>query len=85
LGLANRAVPDGELMVFAREWASRLARGPGRAIGLTKLGMNRGLNMSLWDVLSYEAHAQALASQTQDVREGIRAFLEKREPEFKGY
>jgi len=40
--------------------------------------------MSLRDVLVYEAQAQALATQTQDVREGIRAFLEKREPEFKG-
>jgi len=84
LGLANCAVPDHELMATAREWAARLARGPTRAIGLTKLGMNRGLNMSLRDVLVYEAQAQALATQTQDVREGIRAFLEKREPEFKG-
>lgn len=84
LGLANRAVPDGELMTTAREWAARLARGPTRAIGLTKLGMNRGLNMSLRDVLAYEAQAQALVIQTQDVREGIQAFLEKREPEFKG-
>ncbi|MDR7463606.1 MAG: enoyl-CoA hydratase-related protein [Armatimonadota bacterium] len=85
LGLANRAVPDSELMAFARGWASRLAQGPTRAMGLTKQGMNRGLSMSLWDVLSYEAQAQALATQTQDVREGIRAFLEKREPMFRGY
>lgn len=84
LGLANRAVPDGELMITVREWVKRLARGPTRAIGLTRLGMNRGLNMSLRDVLAYEAQAQALATQTQDVREGIQAFLEKREPKFRG-
>jgi 2-(1,2-epoxy-1,2-dihydrophenyl)acetyl-CoA isomerase len=84
LGLANRAVPDTELMATAREWAARLAQRPTRAIGLTKLGMNRGLSMSLQDVLAYEAQAQALATQTHDVREGIRAFLEKREPRFKG-
>lgn len=84
LGLANLAVPDGELMRVSREWAARLARGPTRAIGLTKLGMNRGLSMSLGDVLSFEAQSQALVSQTEDAHEGIRAFLEKREPVFKG-
>lgn len=84
LGLANRTVPDGELMTTARAWAKRLAQGATRAIGLTKLGINRGLGTSLRDALAYEAYAQALATQTEDVREGIRAFLEKREPEFKG-
>ncbi len=54
-------------------------------MGLTKQGMNRGLSMNMRDVLSYEAQAQALATQTQDVREGIRAFLEKRDPVFRGY
>ena len=84
LGLANQAVPDEALMTTAREWTARLARGATRAIRLTKLGMNRGLTMSLRDVLAYEAQAQAQAVQTHDVQEGIRAFLEKREPEFKG-
>lgn len=84
LGLANRAVPAAELMPLAREWAGRLGRGPTRAIGLTRVGMNRGLDGSLREVLGYEAFAQALATQTEDVREGIRAFLEKRPPEFKG-
>jgi enoyl-CoA hydratase/carnithine racemase len=49
-----------------------------------KLGMNRGLQMTLHDVMNYEAAAQALAVQTQDVHEGLRAFLEKRAPKFQG-
>jgi 2-(1,2-epoxy-1,2-dihydrophenyl)acetyl-CoA isomerase len=84
LGLANRALPSDELMPTAWEWALKLAEGPTRAFGWTKLGMNRALSMGLPDVLTYEAQAQGLAVQTHDVQEGIRAFLEKREPKFKG-
>lgn len=84
LGLANRCVPQGELLGVARDWAKRVAQGPTVALGLMKLGMNRGLQMTLHDVMNYEAAAQALAVQTQDVHEGLRAFLEKRAPKFQG-
>lgn len=84
LGLANRCVPQSEVLPVAGEWANRLAEGPTVALGLMKLGMNRGLQMTLHDVMNYEASAQALAVQTQDVREGLQAFLEKRAPKFQG-
>jgi len=84
MGLVNKVVPGAELMKTSRDWAKRLAQGPTKALGWTKLGMNRGLSMNLEDVLAYEAQAQGLAVQTEDVHEGIRAFLEKREPRFQG-
>jgi 2-(1,2-epoxy-1,2-dihydrophenyl)acetyl-CoA isomerase len=84
LGLANKCLPKGELLQAAHEWARKLAAGPTVALGLMKLGMNRGLQMTLQDVMNYEASAQALAVQTQDVQEGLRAFLEKRAPKFQG-
>ncbi len=84
LGLANRCLPRGDLLHVARDWAKRLAEGPTVALGLMKLGMNRGLQMALSDVMYYEAAAQALAIQTHDVREGLQAFLEKRAPKFQG-
>lgn len=84
LGLANKCVPPAQLMQAAQEWAKRLAEGPTVALGLMKSGMNRGLQMTLQDVMNYEASAQALAVQTQDVQEGLRAFLEKRKPTFQG-
>jgi 2-(1,2-epoxy-1,2-dihydrophenyl)acetyl-CoA isomerase len=84
LGLANKCVPQAELLKAAHAWAAKLAQGPTIALGLMKLGMNRGLQMTLQDVMNYEASAQALAVQTQDVQEGLRAFVEKREPKFQG-
>ncbi|MBI3659913.1 2-(1,2-epoxy-1,2-dihydrophenyl)acetyl-CoA isomerase, partial [Candidatus Acetothermia bacterium] len=52
--------------------------------GLTKLGINRGIQKSLEETLIYEAQAQGLVANTEDVLEGVRAFLEKREPRFTG-
>nr|BAL55486.1 enoyl-CoA hydratase [uncultured Acetothermia bacterium]BAL60224.1 enoyl-CoA hydratase [Candidatus Acetothermum autotrophicum] len=84
LGLANTCVPGSELRAVAHEWATKLAQGPTVALGLMKVGMNRGLQMTLRDVMQYEASAQALAVHTQDVQEGLRAFVEKRAPKFQG-
>ncbi len=84
MGLINRAVPDDELLGTAREWAARLAAGPTLSIGAMKLGMRRGLQGSFRDALNSEAMMLALIAQTEDAAEGLMAFFQKRQPEFKG-
>ena len=84
LGLATAIVPADQLMKQAVELAQRLACGPTVALGLTKAAMNRGLSQTFRQTLEFEAQAQAINVQTEDVQEGIRAFLEKRAPRFQG-
>lgn len=83
LGLCNRVVSEEELMPLAREWARRLARGP-RSLGWTKRLINRGLERSLPEMLEMEAMLQAAAGRSEDAKEGIAAFIEKREARFTG-
>ena len=82
LGLVNRVVPDAELMGAAQELAHTLARGPAQAIGLTKQAMTRASTADLAEILELEAELQARCIVTDDFREGVAAFLEKREPRF---
>lgn len=84
MGLVNGVVPPDDLMKTAREWALRLARGPGKAIGLIKRGLNRSIGSDLESMLEVEAQLQEIAGRTQDHREGVLAFLEKRAPKFQG-
>jgi 2-(1,2-epoxy-1,2-dihydrophenyl)acetyl-CoA isomerase len=85
LGLVNRVVPRAELADLAARWAARLASGPTRAIAAAKYLTNRSLESdratALWD----EAVAQELVVGTDDCREGLRAFAERREPMFRGW
>ena len=85
LGLVNRVVPRERLADLAAEWASRLATGPTRAIGLAKHLTNQSLESdratALWD----EAAAQELVTGTEDCREGLAAFAERRAPVFRGW
>ena len=85
LGLVNRVVPRAELRALAAEWAARLADGPTRAIAAAKYLTNRSLETdratALWD----EAIAQELVVGTDDCREGLRTFAERREPTFRGW
>lgn len=83
-GLVNRVVPGDQLPEIAAAWARRLAAGPTLAFGLTKRAMNRGWDMSLDKSLEYEAHLQEVAGRSADNREGIAAFLEKRDARFTG-
>jgi 2-(1,2-epoxy-1,2-dihydrophenyl)acetyl-CoA isomerase len=84
MGLANKVVPAEQLEAEALGLAERLAQGPTKAIALTKRIINRSLSSDLAAVCEYEAQAQAILLQTEDFREGMQAFLEKREPKFKG-
>src|SRR5437762_1272431 len=84
IGLVNRVVPAEELESATRELALRLAKGPTKAIGLAKRAMNRALSMDLVEILEYEVHAQETAGGTEDHKEGLAAFLEKRTPDYQG-
>jgi enoyl-CoA hydratase/carnithine racemase len=84
LGLVTDVVPDQELMFTARQWAERLAAGPPIAIRITKRMMYKQLTMSLDNALEDAALGTMVANYTEDVKEGIAAFHEKRPPKFKG-
>jgi 2-(1,2-epoxy-1,2-dihydrophenyl)acetyl-CoA isomerase len=84
IGLVNRVVPHDDLLTVTGELARRLAEGPTRGYGLTKRAIRYGLGASLEQALDYEAHMQEIAGRTDDHREGVAAFLEKRQPKFEG-
>jgi 2-(1,2-epoxy-1,2-dihydrophenyl)acetyl-CoA isomerase len=84
LGLVNRVVGQEELMPRTMEWAARLAQGPTRAYGLIKRGVDRALALDLRGALEYEAYLQEIAGRSDDHREGVAAFLEKRAPSYAG-
>jgi 2-(1,2-epoxy-1,2-dihydrophenyl)acetyl-CoA isomerase len=84
LGLVNKVVPHEQLLDAARELAAKIANGPSVAIELIKRGVYRGVQNDLEPQLEFETLAQRICFQTEDFKEGITSFLEKREPKFKG-
>lgn len=82
-GLINRVVPDAELMTTARAIAEELARGP-RSIGLIRKLMLTAMDADWDDALTTEADTQTIAGRTDDFREGVAAFLQKRPAAFQG-
>ena len=84
IGIVNRVVPDDELDAFVDGWAQRLAEGPPLALQMSKRMLNSGLQMSLSEMMHWEAMAQTVTASTSDGVEAMKAFLEKRKPEFKG-
>lgn len=83
-GMVNRVVPAAQLMETVAAWAGPLATGPTLAYGLAKRAMNHAWNTDLFGALEYEAHLQEIAGRSHDNKEGVMAFLEKREAQFKG-
>jgi enoyl-CoA hydratase/carnithine racemase len=84
IGLVNRVVPHDELDAQVDAIADRLASGPPIAISLTKRLLAQAFDATYAQALEAEAMAQAVNGSTKDTNEAIRAFLEKRTPEFRG-
>ena len=84
MGLVNRVVPAAELDAFVRGWADRLAAGPPIALSMTKRLLTNAFSVTLDEALEAEGMAQSVNLATQDTVEAIQAFLEKREPRFRG-
>ncbi|CAN5588675.1 enoyl-CoA hydratase-related protein [soil metagenome] len=84
LGLVNRVVPAADLMAEARTLASTIAGKAPVAVRYIIDAVNRGLEMPFAESQAYEATLFGLVSTTDDMREGTKAFLEKRKPDFKG-
>ena len=84
LGMVNRVVPDERLEDETMALAGRIARGPRVALRYMKRNMNAAENGSLRDLLDLEAWHHTRTGQTEDHREAAKAFVEKREPTFKG-
>ena len=84
IGLVNRVVPAGALMTEARELAKALAAKAPIAISYILDAVNKGMEMPFPEAQIFEATLFGLVSSTDDMREGTRAFLEKRKAEFRG-
>lgn len=84
IGLVNRVVPAAELMNEAKKLAQQLASKAPVAARYIIDAVNRGADLPLAHAQVYETTLFGLVSTTEDMREGTKAFLEKRKPEFKG-
>ncbi|MBI1886073.1 MAG: enoyl-CoA hydratase/isomerase family protein [Chloroflexi bacterium] len=84
IGLVSRVVPRGKLLAEAEAVAGRIAeRGP-LAVRYAKEAVSRGVEMTLEQALRYETDLTVILQTTEDRAEGVRAFLEKRKPKFRG-
>lgn len=83
-GLVNRVIPIGELEEEAMNYALRLAKGPGRAIGMMKKIVDQSDKSDLAAILEQERISQTMMAETSDHKEGVAAFKEKRKPHFTG-
>jgi 2-(1,2-epoxy-1,2-dihydrophenyl)acetyl-CoA isomerase len=84
LGLVNRVYPDADFEVETFALARRIAENPAGALALSKLTVYHGAEQTLGELLDLEALAQTVLSRSEDAREGVRAFVEKRAPRFRG-
>lgn len=83
-GMVNVVASEADFAATVQQWASQIAGGATKAYGLTKRAMQRSFEQDLDEALEYEAMLQDVAGATEDNKEGVRAFLEKRPAQFKG-
>ena len=84
LGLVSRLAPPDEVLPAAMDLAGRIAKGPSLAIEVTKRLAYRDLLRDLEDQIQMEEYLSRLCQTSEDAQEGVRSFLEKREPQFRG-
>jgi 2-(1,2-epoxy-1,2-dihydrophenyl)acetyl-CoA isomerase len=84
IGLINKAVPAVELDAAVKNYTDYYATAPTKSIGIIKKMLNKSMTSSLDEMLDYEAYCQEIAGSSSDYQEGVKAFLEKRKPEFLG-
>ncbi len=85
IGLVNKVVPAGEERREAEKLARRIASRAPLAVQLHKTMLDRGQEASLETMLNFETEALVVTAMSDDHREGVAAFFEKREPNFKGW
>jgi len=84
LGLVNWVFPEQGFKENVTKIAERLAKGPTKAMGLTKRALNRAVVVDMDSALEYEMYLQDIAGRTRDHIEGVHAFFDKRDPTFTG-
>ena len=84
IGLVDSVVPHEKLMNQCMDTAKQICSAPPRVIGLMKMMLRESANMTLRSVLEMEAQVQDILFQSEDHREAVKAFLEKRDPRFVG-
>ena len=84
IGLVNKVVPADQLDEAVKAYTDYYSQAPTKAIGLMKKMLNKSGNSTLDEMLEYEAFCQEIAGGSEDYKEGVTAFLEKRKAQFKG-
>ncbi|MDD4859947.1 MAG: enoyl-CoA hydratase-related protein [Dehalococcoidales bacterium] len=84
IGLVNRVVPAADLMKTTHELAQKIAGGASMALNLTRQALKKSLNNTLAQQVEVEYATMSICSRTADHKEGLKAFMEKRPPQFKG-